>query len=313
MAQHLGADPTRPGDRLVDRFTRWGFDLDGTIWRGGTLLPFAQAVIGELRRLDARIAFFTNNGSVSARMVVDRLNAAGIAAAPEEVVTSGRAVRRLLSDQGLAGAGAYVVGGPGLIEELAPLRLRLLDDASGEGADVVIVTRDEDLSYARLRTAARAVANGALFVATNRDLRFPVEDGYWPGGGTIAAAVQAAAGGIEPIIAGKPEQPFLQEILIALPGDDPAIFVGDRPASDMEIARRLGWCGALVLTGVSSAAQQVTPAPDVVLNDLSDLLAITWIDERGPRSEAGGTTGKGGRRQRKGFGVLPRRSPSGDR
>ncbi|MFI5035338.1 MAG: HAD-IIA family hydrolase [Acidimicrobiales bacterium] len=283
MAQVVSAASPRPGERLVDQFGRWGFDLDGTIWRGSTLLPCAREVVDELRRLGAQVAFLTNNGSVSASMVAHRLGEAGIRVDPAEVVTSGRAVWRLLSDRGLAGAAAYVVGGAGLKEELAPLDLALLDDESGERADVVVVTRDEDLTYARLRTASRAVAKGALFVATNRDLRFPVEEGYWPGGGTIAAAVEAASGGVEPVVAGKPELPFLDEVRIALPGDAPAILVGDRPASDLESAKRLGWFGALVLTGVSSGAPATTASAHVVLGDLSELLSVTPAGPRGSK------------------------------
>ncbi len=272
MAQLVSNAPVPPGGRLVDQFGRWGFDLDGTIWRGNTLLPYAREVIGELRRLKAQVAFFTNNGAVSGRMVAGRLSEFGIAVDPAEVVTSGRAARRLLSDLGMSGSTAFVVGGSGLKEELMPLGLEYLDDRSGEKADVVVVTRDEDFSYERLRAAARAVTRGALFIATNRDLRFPVEDGYWPGGGAIVAAVRAASDGAEPVFAGKPEPPFLREAESVLSGTDPAIFVGDRPASDLASAKRLGWCGALVLTGVSSVVSEIIPHPDVVIRDLSELL-----------------------------------------
>jgi ribonucleotide monophosphatase NagD (HAD superfamily) len=72
---------------------------------------------------------------------------------------------------------------------------------------------------------------------------------------------------------------FLQEAESALPGETPAIFVGDRPSSDIESAKRLGWCGALVLTGVSSVAQEVSPLPDIVLRDLSELLAVERSEE----------------------------------
>ena len=102
-----------------------------------------------------------------------------------------------------------------------------------------------------------------------------MEDGFWPGGGAIAAAVKAASDGAEPVIAGKPELPFLREAESALPGVAPAIVVGDRPASDLESAKRLGWCGALVLTGVSSVVSEIRPHPDVVLQDLSELLLTT--------------------------------------
>jgi ribonucleotide monophosphatase NagD (HAD superfamily) len=51
-------------------------------------------------------------------------------------------------------------------------------------------------------------------------------------------------------------------------------MVGDRPATDGAFARELGYRFALVLTGVTGAADlPVTPAPDVVADSLADLVA----------------------------------------
>lgn len=265
------ADVTRV---LLDRYDRFVFDLDGTIWRGTTLLPHAADVLAEVRRRGVPVAFLTNNGSRSGREVSETLRGAGIEAAPEHVVTSGRASRRLLEDRGLGGRTCFVVGSAGLREELEPLGLRFLDEADGERADVVVVTRDEEFTYGRLRAASRAIARGAFFAATNPDPTFPVEDGFWPGGGSIVAAVRAASGGAEPVYAGKPERPMLEEAERAIGGPDGrTLLVGDRPASDLESARRMGWAGALVLTGVTDDPDPIDPPPDVVLKDLSDLLS----------------------------------------
>ena len=80
----------------------------------------------------------------------------------------------------------------------------------------LVWTRDEEFTYGRLRAASRAIARGAFFAATNPDPTFPVEDGFWPGGGSIVAAVRAASGGAEPVYAGKPERPMLEEAERAL-------------------------------------------------------------------------------------------------
>jgi HAD superfamily hydrolase (TIGR01450 family) len=256
----------------LDLFERFVFDLDGTLWRGDALLPHAREVCAEIRNRGRHLVFMTNNGSRSAREVALRLGSHGVAASPSEVVTSGRAARRVIQERGLAGSEAFIIGPPGLIEDLGPLQLQLLDEENAERARVVVVTRDEGFTYAKLRAGARAVARGALFVATNTDPTFPVEDGFWPGGGSIVVAVQAASGGVVPIVAGKPEHPMLEECDEALGGDGATLVVGDRPRSDLESARRMGWSGALVLTGVTPVPDDVRPRPHLVLHDLSDLI-----------------------------------------
>src|SRR5438876_6002334 len=130
----------------IDRYERFVFDLDGTIWRGSTLLPHAAEVLAEVRRRAKPVAFLTNNGSRSGREVAEMLRGKGIEAQPEHVVTSGRAARRLLEDRGLAGGGrtCFLVGGAGLREELEPLGMAFLSEDDGERADVVVVTRDEE-------------------------------------------------------------------------------------------------------------------------------------------------------------------------
>ena len=167
---------------------------------------------------------------------------------------------------------AFVVGPAGLIEELAPLGLEFLSVEEGERASVIVVTRDEEFTYAKLRSAARAVASGALFVATNLDAIYPVEDGFWPGSGALAAAIQTAAGGIAPVVAGKPERPMLEEAAEALGGTGATLLVGDSPTSDLESARRMGWAAALVLTGKIKAGEKIEPGPDFILPDLGFML-----------------------------------------
>jgi ribonucleotide monophosphatase NagD (HAD superfamily) len=50
-------------------------------------------------------------------------------------------------------------------------------------------------------------------------------------------------------------------------------MVGDRPSTDGGMARRLGGRFALVFSGVTQLADlPVTPAPDVVADNLSDLV-----------------------------------------
>jgi HAD superfamily hydrolase (TIGR01450 family) len=257
---------------LIERYDRFVFDLDGTLWLRFAPLPFAREVMDAIRRRGKRVVFLTNSGALSGRQVAEALCRAGIPADAGNVITSGRAARRLLDERGMQGRKAFVVGTAGLIEELSPLGLELLGVEEGERAAVVVVTRDEEFTYAKLRAAARAVASGALFVATNVDCLYPVEEGFWPGSGALVAAVQAAAGGIAPVVAGKPERPMLEEAAGSLGVGGETLLVGDSPVSDLESARRMGWAAALVLTGKIKPGDRVEPAPDFTLAHLGLML-----------------------------------------
>ena len=74
-------------------------------------------------------------------------------------------------------------------------------------ADAVVVGFHRDFDYERLRVAVRAVQRGARLIATNDDATYPTPDGPIPGGGAIVAAV-AYAGGVRPVVAGKPYAPM---------------------------------------------------------------------------------------------------------
>jgi 4-nitrophenyl phosphatase len=140
-----------------------------------------------------------------------------------------------------------------------------------EAAEAVIVGLDTGISYERLRSAVMAVRNGARFIATNADPTYPTPSGLWPGAGAIVAAIEVAAG-IEPEIAGKPH-PAIRSLIRTRLVPGPVWVVGDRPETDVAMAKVEGWTSVLVLTGVVGAADQVPEEyqPDVILPSLADL------------------------------------------
>jgi ribonucleotide monophosphatase NagD (HAD superfamily) len=62
-------------------------------------------------------------------------------------------------------------------------------------------------------------------------------------------AAVSRAGGVDPVVAGKPFQPLVD--LVRRSVGPVEIVVGDRPSTDGELAERLGARFALVLTGVT--------------------------------------------------------------
>jgi 4-nitrophenyl phosphatase len=138
--------------------------------------------------------------------------------------------------------------------------------------DAVLVGLTRDLTYDLLLRASTAVREGARFIATNTDPTYPTPGGLTPGGGSIVAAVATAAG-VEPEVAGKPHRP-MADLVRALVGPGPHTMVGDQAATDLVFGRVLGARTALVLSGITTAADLPTdPVPDVVADDVGALVA----------------------------------------
>jgi glycerol 3-phosphatase-2 len=242
------------------------FDLDGVLYRGDEPVPGAQETMGALREAGASVVFLTNNSSRTPEQVSAKLAAMGMHSAPAEVVTSATATADLLAVRG--GGTAFVMGGDGVVGALRDAGLRVVD-GEPEAVDLVVVGIDDDLTYARLRTACVLVHHGASFVATNADPTFPATGGeLWPGAGALVAAITTATG-VDAEVVGKPHAPLFQAALRRAGGQNPLV-IGDRLDTDIAGAAALGWDSLLVLSGVATeddvAGSPVRPtyvAPDV--------------------------------------------------
>ena len=242
----------------------WLVDLDGVVWLGDEPIPGAADAIRSLRARGTRVVFLTNNSSATVSEYLAKLERHGIPTSDDDLITSAQAAAGLLEP----GTTALVCAGPGVDEALAARGVKTVRDG---GADAVVVGWHRDFDFDRLTVAFRAVRAGARFIATNDDATYPTPDGPVPGGGAIVAAV-AYATGVRPEVAGKPNEPAAA--LVAERVGAVEVLVGDRPETDGLLASRLGVPFALVLTGVTAAADlPVTPVPERVAPDLAELVA----------------------------------------
>jgi 4-nitrophenyl phosphatase len=143
-------------------------------------------------------------------------------------------------------------------------------------ADTVVVGLDLHVTYAKIAEAQRCVLAGALFVCSNRDRAYPVEERLLPGAGSIVAAIEVATGRTAVCI-GKPE-PFLFEEVLRRAGERDAIVIGDSTDYDMVAAHRVGARGVLILTGLTDASAvehaRGEAVPDHVITSLHELFAL---------------------------------------
>ena len=241
----------------------WLLDLDGVVWLGSEPIPGAAEAVARLRARGERVAFITNNSNAPAASVEAKLAAFGIPAAGD-VVTSADAGARLVEP----GERVLVTGGPGVwqaVEDRAAIPVDALDEGD---VDAVLVGYHREFDYERMRVAARAVRRGARLLATNDDATFPTPAGPIPGNGSILAGIVVAAGSPPVVVAGK-GHPTMADLVRERYGAD-GWMVGDRPDTDGRFARTVGYGFALVLSGVTTAADlPVDPEPDRVAADLA--------------------------------------------
>ncbi len=214
------------------------------LWLGAEPIPGSAEAVRRLRAAGETVVFATNNAYARVVDQEAKLESMGVPATGC-VVTSAQAAASLIEQ----GERVYVVGGPGLREEVERRGAVVVENGP---CDVVVSGLDRELTYGHLRDAAAAIRGGARWVQTNSDVTFPTPSGPEPGAGTIAAAI-AAASGARPVIAGKPEQPMADLIRREL-GDD-GIVVGDRPDTDGLFAAALGYRFCLALSGITAADQ----------------------------------------------------------
>jgi 4-nitrophenyl phosphatase len=249
----------------------WALDCDGVVWLADEPIPGATQAIERVRAAGERVIFLTNNSWPRRADHVSKLEQMGIAATPEDVITSAMAAARLVA----AGERVLVLGGPGLHEALELRGAEIVEPGAGDPTSVsaVVVGMDLGFDFDRLTAATAALrSGGARLIATNDDATFPTARGLMPGAGSVVAAV-STAGGREPEIAGKPFEP-VATVLREVAGEI-GIMVGDRPSTDGRFARLLGVRFGLVLTGVTKPGHgALEPAPDVEAADLAALVAL---------------------------------------
>ncbi|MEV4754585.1 HAD-IIA family hydrolase [Micromonospora sp. NPDC049559] len=283
-----------PG-RLADGYDLVIFDLDGVVYLIDQPIAGAPETVGRLHAEGKALAYATNNASRRSSEVADLLNGMGVAARPEEVLTSAAASAELLAERLPAGAPVLVVGAEALRAEVRAAGLRPVGRAD-EAPLAVVQGYGPQVGWADLAEASVAIRAGALWVATNTDRTLPSGRGPLPGNGSLVAVLRTALERDPDTVVGKPE-PALFATAAHRVGARRPLVVGDRLDTDIEGAARAGMDSLLVLTGVSTAADLLTAGPDrrptYVASDLTGLFA-PGAAVRVPARDAAPATGATG-------------------
>lgn len=284
------------------------FDMDGVLYRGAEVLPYAREALERLRRAKWDVFFATNNSTATRVDYLRRLEQLGLGGDLDHIVTSGYATAHYLERRTPKPKDVLVIGADGLREEIRAVGIGVRDadtlpgchpppEAAADGVDpgamrrylvsldlpsvpgAVVVGLDLHLTYAKIAEAQRAILAGAEFVCSNRDRAYPVEGRLLPGAGTIVAAIEVATGATALCI-GKPEPFLFQEAIrrAGKDGHDRVVVVGDSTDYDMVAAHRVGATGVLITTGLTESDTLATTSgeavPDRVIHSLEELFDL---------------------------------------
>ncbi len=256
------------------RIAHVALDMDGTIYKGGTLFDCTLPFLAQMRALGIGCTFLTNNPSKSAADYLAHLRHLGVPATPEQLYTSALATIDFLRRERPELRRLFALGTPSMLAEFSAAGFTLTDDDPAAEPDAVLVGFDLTLTYARLCRAAWWIKQGKPFIATNPDRVCPTDQPtVLVDCGSICAALEAAAGRAPDRVFGKPDPSMLTGIMARhglLP--DQIAMVGDRIYTDMLMAHRAGALAVLVLTGEATAtdAAAAHPPPDLVVSSLAE-------------------------------------------
>ena len=258
----------------------FAFDMDGVLYRGPELIPGASEAVAAVQNLGLPTLFITNNSRQTPLELAAKLQHLGINAGPESIVSAVVATVAYLHTHHPPPCQVLVLGSESLAAQVASAGYNLAAWDDNKAANVVVVGVDFNLTYAKLRRAARTILmDGAAYLAVNTDGQYPTPAGPIPGAGAMTAAVSAATGQW-PTVIGKPSSHMFRMIMerADVTADD-LIVIGDMLRADIAGARAVGATSVLVLTGTTSAEEAAAAPPDERPDFIIDTLANLPLPE----------------------------------
>ena len=256
---------------MINKYNSFIFDLDGTVYRGESLIPGADKTINYLKQLGKKVLFISNKTTGTVEDYYIFLKNFGLNIEENEIINSTIIVKKYLLDNHSAKM-FYAIGEQVFIDELVSAGLQFSNDP--KKIEVLLVTLDRTLNYDKLEIAAKSLESGARFFAANIDDTCPVDGGeVLDAGATISALEKRTHKKLE-LHFGKPSDFMMNEIKLRLNGDlSNAILIGDRIETDIAMGNKFGIDTALVSTGVKLYTNGNSGIkPTYYLNSIYDLI-----------------------------------------
>ncbi len=235
-------------EEIINNYDAFIFDLDGTIYRGDSLIPFADVTVNTLKKAGKKTIFISNKTTGSVNDYFNLLKNLGLNIFINEIINATVVIKKYLK-KNFNGKKFYAISEQIFIDEIS--EAGLIFSESGNEIDLVIVSLDRKLTFEKLEIAAKALENGARFFAANIDDTCPVDVGeIIDAGATISALEKRTHRKLQDHF-GKPSQYMMDEVLNRLKLETTkCLLLGDRLETDIAMGNIFGIDTALVKTGV---------------------------------------------------------------
>lgn len=256
------------------------FDMDGTLYLGYNLFPFAKELLETIKKQGKTYLFMTNNSSKSVEAYIEKLRRLGIEAEKSDLITSSQATALYLQ-KNYPGKKLYVSGTESLKRELKEEGVNVTDSYS-EDIEGVVEGFDTELNFKKLDDVSRLLTEKDIpFIATNPDLVCPTEYGYVPDCGSVCGMLFNSTGK-KPYYIGKPRPEMALLAIDRINKKDKSVcrentlLIGDRMYTDIACGINAGIKTMLVLSGETTAeqAEKSEYKIDFIARDASRLLEV---------------------------------------
>ncbi len=248
----------------------FAIDMDGTVYHGERPIPGARGFIDGLRERGIPFRFVTNNSSHERQFYADRLSRMGFGVSPEEILTSAVATARYIKDN-RAGKSVYAIATPSVRKELADAGVNT--EVCGR-PDIVLLTFDTTIDYAKINRGYHYLVQGSEFIATHPDDVCPTEDSYDIDIGPFIRMFESVTGRTATVV-GKPNRLMLEMAAaeMGVAAQD-VVMVGDRLSTDIRMAADAGTGSVLVLSGETDTEllRRSSVKPTFVLGSVADII-----------------------------------------
>lgn len=224
------------------------FDIDGVLKLGNNLIDGALELYDYIDSIGGKSIFITNNSTKSLKDYVSFFKKLGFNVDKSNFMTALSITVQYLKENHYLDL-IYVVGTKSLIKELKSSKLNITNKYN-DNVNVVLVCYDNEFNYDKAIDASKILQTKKVtYLATNPDLRCPVEYGFVPDCGAITKFIELATDMI-PKYLGKPS-PEMVNIAIKNSGfsKEETLVVGDRLYTDIACGINANVDTCIVFTG----------------------------------------------------------------
>jgi len=237
-------------------------DLDGTIFKGQTLIDGVKEGLLKIINEGIEIYYTTNNSSQTPSEIKDKLeNLLQLDIDISKIITPLVIFQNLYSDDKL---NIFIYGSENLKKYIKNLNMNV---TSLENAELVLIGRKEENNFSEINEIIKSVSIGKNILSLNKDLTFPTEFGEKAGNGAVVKIIEDELSINIPTLGKSGDHYssyFIQNKITV------NYVIGDRVDTDIIFGKNLNAKTFLVSSGIKNYLD--VNIADIQLNKFSDVV-----------------------------------------